>query len=400
MLRTVMMFFLVLPVMLFAQIAVTGELVYSSAGDPIQNGVVLLKDGKIEKVGAAADVAIPDGYRVMSGKVISPGLIDAHSVVGIAGMYNTRFDQDQLDKSSPIQPELRAMDAYNGREGLVEWVRRFGVTTLHTGHAPGALISGQTVIVKTDGETLETAVVKPTAMMTMTLGSNVRSNFKSPGTRAKGMAMIRSQLFKSQGYAKKVANAKKDKMPERDLAHEAIGKTLSGEMPVLLTAQRSTEIMSALRLAKEFDLNLVLDGAAEAYMLLDKIKAADVPVIIHPTMARNRGDTRNATYETAAKLHKAGILFAFQSGYEGYVPKTRVLVYEAAIAVANGLPADAAIKAMTIDAAKILGIDARVGSLEAGKDADVVIYDGDPFEYTSHVCGVIINGKVVSEECE
>jgi imidazolonepropionase-like amidohydrolase len=143
----------------------------------------------------------------------------------------------------------------------------------------------------------------------------------------------------------------------------------------------------------------VLDGAAEAYLVLDEIKAAGVPVIIHPTMVRNYGDTRNASFETAGKLQEAGILFAFQSGYESYVPKTRVILYEAAIAVANGLEPIDAIAAMTINAARILGIDHRTGSITPGKDADMVLFDGDPFEYTSHVCNVILDGRVVSSSC-
>jgi imidazolonepropionase-like amidohydrolase len=157
--------------------------------------------------------------------------------------------------------------------------------------------------------------------------------------------------------------------------------------------------MSAMRLADEFDIKIVLDGAAESYLLLDEIKAAKVPVILHPTMVRNRGETQNASYETASKLQQAGIQFALQSGYESYVPKTRVILYEAAIAAANGLAFEDALAPITINAAQILRIDKRVGSLEKGKDADVVLFDGDPFEYTSHVCTVIIDGKVVSDEC-
>ena len=132
-----------------AQMAVRGETVYTMAGAPIRDGVVLVRDGKIERVGPAAQVTIPAGYQVLSAKVVTPGLVDAHSVVGLAGAMNQPHDQDQLERSSPIQPELRAIDAYNAREDLVAWLRGFGVTTVHTGHGPGALASGQTMIVKT-----------------------------------------------------------------------------------------------------------------------------------------------------------------------------------------------------------------------------------------------------------
>ena len=152
-------------------------------------------------------------------------------------------------------------------------------------------------------------------------------------------------------------------------------------------------------LADEFDLKLVLDGAAEAYLVLDEISAAGVPVIVHPTMVRTGGDMENAAFTTAARLHEAGIPFAFQSGFESYVPKTRVVHFEASVAAANGLPYDAALEALTLAPARLLGLDDRIGSLEAGKDADLVLFDGDPLEYTARTCAVIIGGAVVSETC-
>ncbi len=383
----------------YSQIAVKGAIVYTAAGDAIEDGVVLVKNGKIDRVGPAARTSIPDGYKVLSGKVVTPGIIDAHTVVGLAGYFNTKADQDQLEKSAPIQPELRALDAYNAREPLVEWLRNLGVTTIHTGHGPGALVSGQTMITKTYGRTVESALISPTAMVAFTLGPTVGKNFDSPGTRAKGVAMLRAELLKAQHYARKRESKEVDKRPARDLEMDMLVKVLKKEIPALITAQKSPEIMSALRLAREFDFKLVLDGAAEVYLHLEEIKAAGIPVLIHPTMVRIYGDTQNATFTTAAQLKAAGIPFAFQSGYESYVPKTRVVHYEAAIAAANGLPFQDALAAITIESARILGIDARVGSLEKGKDADIVLFDGDPFEYTSHVCAVVIDGVVVSEDC-
>jgi imidazolonepropionase-like amidohydrolase len=157
--------------------------------------------------------------------------------------------------------------------------------------------------------------------------------------------------------------------------------------------------MTALRLAREFDLDMVLSGASEAYLVLDALREAEVPVILHPTMARASGERENLSFETAARLAEAGIPFAIQSGYEGYVPKTRVVLFEAAIAAAHGLGRDRALRAVTLDAARILGLDGRLGSLTPGKDADLVLFDGDPFEYTSHVCAVVIDGRVVEETC-
>jgi len=382
-----------------AQIAVRGDIIHTMAGEPIRDGVVLIRGKNIERVGPASRVAIPSGYRIMTARVVTPGLIDAHTAVGLAGMYNYPHDRSELEKSEPVQPELRAIDAYNAREPLVEWVRNLGVTTIHTGHAPGALASGGTIIVKTRGSTVAEALVDSVGMVAFTLGDIVSQNFQSPGTRAKSVAMIRSEFIKARDYLEKKRSKDPEKRPAPDLKLEMLARVLKGETKALFTAHRATEIISALRLQKEFGFKMVLDGAAEAYLVLDAIKEAGVPVIIHPPMTRPSGDAVNVSFETPLKLKEAGILFAFQSGYESYVPRTRVVLYEAAIAAGNGLPVPDALAGITVNAARILGLEKRVGSLEAGKDADVVLFDGDPFEYTTHVCGVIIDGVVVSEVC-
>ncbi len=388
---------LFVPSVLVAQVAVRGETVHTMAGAPIKDGVVLIREGKIDRVGPASSVSIPDGFRVLTAKVVTPGLIDAHTVVGIAGYLNQPHDQEQLEPSAPMQPELRAMDAYDARARLVEWLREFGITTIHTGHAPGALISGRTMIVKTRGANVEEAVLVPDAMVAATLGDSARAeDRKAPGTRAKMVAMLRTELVKAQGYLDKQVSGDENK-PDRDLRLEVFAKMLRRELPILVTAHRSQDILTAIRLAKEFDLRLVLDGAAESYLVSEQIRASGYPVILHPTMYRAGGETENLTMEAASRLKAANILFALQSGYESYVPKTRVVLFEAAVAAANGLSFEEAFATITIDAARLLGIDDRVGSLEAGKDGDVALYDGDPFEYTSHCVGTVIEREVVSE---
>ncbi len=384
-----------------AQLAIRGETVYTMAGAPIRDGVVLIgSTGRIERVGAAAQITIPAGYRTLTARFVTPGLIDAHSVVGLAGSLNQPHEQDQLDRTNAIQPALRAIDAYNARETLVEYLRTFGVTTVHTGHGPGALMSGQTMVVKTRGETVHEALLDSVAMLAMTLGPEVAANYdRKPGTRAKGVALVRAQFIKAQEYARKMKDADVSKRPARDLDLDMLSLVLAGEVPALITAQHVSEILAALRLKDEFGFKLVLDGAAESYLVTEEIKRANVPVILHPTMARHSGTLENATFETAKKLRDAGIQVALQSGFEGYVPKTRVVLFEAAMAAAYGLTFDQALASITIDAARILGLDGRIGSLEVGKDGDVVLYDGDPFEYASHVCGVVIEGRMVSEGC-
>lgn len=385
---------------LAGDVAVRGAIVHTMAGDDIENGVVIVRGGRITAVGPASAVIIPPRMRVLDAAVVTPGLVDAHTVVGLTGYLNQPQDQDQIDSTAPVQPELRAIDSYNARERLVEWIRGFGVTTIHAGHAPGALVSGQTLVAKTRGGTVDAAIVVPEAMVAATLGESavVSDEKKSPGTRSKIVALLRTELVKAQGYLKKTESARDGETPDRDLRLEALVRVLKGEVPLLVTAQRHQDIAAALRIAREFSIRVVLDGAAESYLLIDEIRAAGVPVIVHPTMMRASGETENASMETAGILRRAGIPLALQSGYEEYVPKTRVVLFEAAQAAAHGLGRREALEAITIDAARILGVASRVGSLEAGKDGDLALYDGDPFEWTTHCVGVVIEGEVVSEE--
>ena len=352
-----------------------------------------------------------------------------------------------------MQPELRALDDNNAREVLVTWLRQHGVPTVHTGHGPGALISGGTMIAKTTGDTADQAAIVADAMIAVTLGPDAYAPAgRAPGTRAKEIALLRQELIRAQEFVAKGARragtpatttpntsgspdpattppppneqvgargttdttapvgrpaetaagaqsgAASGASDARDLRREAMARVIRRETPLLVTAHRAHDILSALRLAQEFNIRIILDGVAEGYLVAEDIKRAGVPVIVHPTMYRATGETENLSMETAGTLRRAGILVALQSGFESYVPKTRVVLFEAAIAAANGLQPQEALALITIDAARLLGIANRVGSIEAGKDADLVLFDGDPLEHTTHVRGVIINGQIVSEE--
>jgi imidazolonepropionase-like amidohydrolase len=375
------------------QHAVRADTLYTMTGDgPIVNGVVLIEGATIVEVGPASEVDIPTGATVHEATVATPGLIDPRGTVGVSGLENVPANQDQLDTSAPIQPALRAIDAYNPREDLVRFVRRLGITTVHTGHAPGALVSGQTATFSTTGGTVGEALRDSLTTVAFTLGPDAQARFESPGTRPKGVAMLRQALLDARA-------AMDDESPTTDLGRATLQKVLRGDVPALVTAHRAHDIQAALRLQAEFGVDLILDGAAEAYLVADEIAAADVPVILHPTMTRPSGTTANAAFTTAAVLHEAGVPVAIQSGWEPYVPKTRVVLYEAAIAVANGLPRRAGLESITSAPAQILGLD-TIGTLAPGQTADVALFDGDPFEYTTRVCTVLSSGTVVSDECK
>ena len=295
-----------------------------------------------------------------------------------------------------MEDGLRAIDAYNAREPLVEWLRSFGVTTVHTGHAPGAVISGQTMIAKTRGETLDEAVLVPFAMVAATVGEGATADGEVPGTRSKAIAMLRQELVRASEYAGKQAAAEEDEEadgPDRNLRLEALATVLSGERPLLITAHRVHDIAAALRVRDEFGVRMVLDGGAEAYLMTERLLEEGVPVIAHAPMVRASGERENMSMETPHLLQQARVPVALQSGFEGYVPKTRVVLFEAAVAARYGCSFGDALRLITIDAARILGVDDRVGSLEA---ADLALFDGDPFEYTTHCVGVVIDGEPVS----
>lgn len=376
-------------------LVVDGGVVHTVSGEPIEDGRVVILDGKIRVVGKREQVPAPEGVRRLAAAVVTPGLVDAHGTVGLAGLRNQDEDNDELDGTGPVQPELRAVDAYDARDPIVRWLLEFGITTVHTGHAPGAVISGQTLVVKTVGGSVGDGLLRETAMIAATLGDGANDGgaADSPGTRGRAAALLRQALADARHWA-----AQDDAEP--NLRHEALARVLARELPLLVTAHRHHDILTALRIAEEFDVALVLDGAAEAYLVLDEIADAGVPVVIHPAMTRSGGmtsPTANVSFTTAARLHAAGIPFAQQSGYESYVPRVRVALLEAAISVRYGLPWDAALRSITLDAAELIGVADRVGSLDYGKDGDLALYDGDPFEYTTHCIGVVVDGEVVSD---
>lgn len=384
---------------------VYADTLHTMAGPSIEDAVIVISDGKIVRAGPADSTIAPRIGRVIKAAVVTPGLIDAHSVLGLSGQLNQPHDQDQLDPSAPLQADLRAIDAYNAREPLVPFTRSLGITTINTGHAPRALISGTTMVAKLHARNADQDVIAPQKMVTVTLGQSGISSpdaakGKAPGTRPKSLAMLRADLIKAQEYADKRAHAEADKKPGRNLHLEALTRALSGEQRMLINAQRVVDILGALRLAREFDLDIVLDGAAEAHLIIDEIKASGFPVVLHPTMARAAGELENASMETAAKLQAAGIPFAIQGGYEAYAPKSRNVLFEAGVLVSKGLTWNQALASITKTPAKILGLSDRIGTIEPGKDADLALYNGDPFEYTTHCTGTLIDGEFYPGETD
>lgn len=365
----------------------------------IADGAVLIRDGKIVSAGPRAELKVPPGAAVVSAVAVSPGLIDAHSVVPLSGEFNIAADQDADEQSDPNQADVRVQDAFNPNEPLMRFLLQQGITVVHACPGRANVIGGQTGVFRTHGRTAEAMTIRFPQAVLFNLGEDPKHTYpgRRPGTRMGTAAMLRGALTEAATFARKRRDAKDESsQPDRNLKLEALAAALEKKVQTVFCAQRADDVLTALRLTNEFKLDGVLALAAEGYLVADRISAAGLPVIAHPTMQRVADmETYNSVLGNAAALSDRGIRVAIGSGVEGYVPKTRVVRYEAAMAMVNGLGFERALKAVTLDAAKILNIDDRFGSLEPGKVADLVLYDNDPFEHTTHVTHVIVDGRLV-----
>ncbi len=384
------------------KLAVLAGRIHTVSNGTIEVGIVLIDDGKITKVGRRADIPLPKGYPVVTAFVVTPGLIDAHSVMGLSGAINTKSaDLDQDELSDPNQADLHVMDSFNPNEPLLQFIREQGVTVIHAMPGRANAIAGQTGIFRTHGRTAEQMKIRFPAGMLVNLGEVPKSVYpgKLPSTRMGTANLIRTALAAAQTYSQKKQAAKEP--PPPNLKHEAMELVLKKKIPIILSGHRADDLMTGLRIAKEYDLNAMLTLATEGYLISDAIAGAKVPVIVHPTMQRaSSPETFHGHLGNAAFLVERKIPTAICTAFEGYVPRTRVLRYEAAIAAVNGLGHERALKSITLDAATILGIEAQYGSIEPGKIADLVLYDGDPFEHSTHVTHTIMAGRVVHDRAE
>lgn len=381
---------------------IEGDTVHTGTGAVIERGAVLVQDGEIVSVGPSSEVPRVPGAVELTGAVVVPGFVDGWSTAGLSGPLNHAPDQDHAESDRPVHADLRALDAFHARDPLLGWIRGLGVTTVNAGPSPGQPVSARTVVVQNRvGSVSEVARVED-AFVVFSLGDGPkwRHGDHGAGSRMGAAATIRQALTDAQDYARRQALGPADRPPV-DLSMEALVELLRGERRALFYAHRADDIDTALRIAEEFELDIVLAGAAEAWLMPERIAAAEVPVLVGPVMARSwrDGEQRNSSFACAGILADAGVTVGFMSGHEGYVPKVRVVLWEAAIAGAHGLGAERTLRALTLDGAEILGIDDEVGSLEPGKSGDVVVFDGDPFEYTTHACAVVVAGEVVSETC-
>jgi imidazolonepropionase-like amidohydrolase len=343
---------------------------------------------------------VPSGFRTLRAAVATPGFIDAHTSAGLSGLRNVPAVRDQDEKTDPNQVHLRAIDAFDPRDPLLRYLLEFGVTLVQTGPGPASPIAGQAGIFRTHGTSADAMVVRFPSAIVFNLGDIPKQVYarEGPSTRMGTAALIRSQLLKSRAYADSGGLFGSDE-PEPDLRLEALSKVADGTLVAIFRAFRADDILTALRISREFDLRGAIAGGTEAYLVSEPLRRSGVGVLVGPVMQRvATPETENATFENAAFLADAGIPIALRTGFESYVPKNRILLFEAAIAAVNGLGGERALHAITLGPARILDLEDEYGSLERGKVADVVLFDGDPFEYTTHIVAVVSAGEVIEPD--
>ncbi len=377
--------------------AIRAGRIHTAAGEPIENGCIIVDHGLIKAVGRAADVPIPPGLPIIAAVEVTPGLIDAHTVCGLSGAYNIPADQDHDETSDPNQADLRVLDGYNPNDPHIEFLRAHGVTIVHAMPGRSVVIAGQTGIFRTSGTTVNSSLIRFPAGILVNLGESSKTQGKFPQTRMASANLVRTALAQARNHAQIPAEKR-----SRNLKAEALNSLLTGQLPMIISAHRSDDILTGLRLAKEYKLKPILSLATEGYLIADELQEAKVPVIVQPTMQRagSNMETLNGFTGNAAVLAGKRIPIAIGTAFEGYVPKTRILRTEAAMAAVHGLGRDRALRAVTIDAAGLLGIHKERGSIAPGKAADLVLYDGDPFENATHVVYTICDGKIVFSRSE
>ncbi len=384
-------------------VAIVGGRLVPISGEPVDNGAVLVEDGKIVAAGSA--VSVPDGVPVIDaeGGWILPGFIEAHGHVGVHEEAEGWAGQDTNEMTEPVTAQVRALDAINPADLGFRDAVSGGVLAVNVNPGSGNPIGGQTAALKCWGRTVDEMLLRAPAGMKSALGENPKRIYgekkQTPSTRLGVAAVIRGALVDASNYLHRIETEQRkpeaDRKPvDRDLKLEALGRVLLREIPWRQHCHRADDIATAIRLADEFGYDLVIDHGTEAYLLADILAARDIPVIIGPLFtSRSKVELRNRSLANPGRLAKAGVTIAITTDHP--VVPIHFLAHQAALSVKHGLDRDTALQALTINPARIIGIADRLGSIEPGKDADLVIWSGDPLDVLSRVERAFMDGTEI-----
>lgn len=384
--------------------------IYTMAGDVIEKGYVRTGQGKILAVDdmegyeqvRTEEALLGNGNSLKNEEVLDvkgawvlPGLIEAHAHIGITEEKEGTTGDDCNETSGPVTPTLRAIDAVNPMDPAFHDAIQAGITSVMAGPGSANVVGGQFVFMKTQGRCVDNMVVLAPAAMKAALGENPKNaygvNGNSPVTRMATAALLREQLFKAWQYRQK---RDEGTLGELDFQMEAWMPVLEREIPLKVHAHRADDILTAIRIGKEFCIDLTLDHCTDGHLIADEIKESGYPAIVGTDLtARNKPEVKNMNFKTNAVLHEAGILIAVTTDHP--VALIQYLPLCAGLAVKQGLPMEEGLKAITINPAKICRTDERVGSLEVGKDADIAVFSGNPMEVFTETLYTIIDGEIV-----
>lgn len=369
-------------------------------------GDVAIENGKIVAVGQSLSYSDAE-VRDVTGMTVMPGIVDPHCHIGMWEDAMGFEGADGNECTNPITPELRAIDAINPYDRCFEEAVAGGVTTCVTGPGSANVIGGQFVAIKTYGDSVEDMVLRFPVAVKAAFGENPKRVYngknQTPSTRMATAALMRKALIEAQEYNEKLEKGKADpeKMPERNLGKEILARVIRRELPMKIHAHRADDILTAIRICREFKLRYTLDHCTEGYLITDKLKEAlseDCEgIIVGPLLTdRSKIELKNLSFKAPKVLEQAGIEYAMMTDHP--VTPEQYLPICTAVAVREGASEEGALKAITINAAKITGIADRVGSIEVGKDADIAVFSGHPFDFRSRCVLTLVNGKVAHEE--
>jgi len=380
-------------------LAILGGRIVPVEGDIIERGTVLIEDGRIAAIGGP-ELVVPAGTTVVpaEGSWVLPGFIDAHTHLGVHEEGEGWAGDDVNEMTDPNTAHVRAIDAINPAEQGFRDAVAGGVLAVNVNPGSGNPIGGQTVALRCWGRTVDEMALRAPSGMKSALGENPKRVYgdrkQTPQTRLGTAAVIRSAFTEARNYLDKRANREEGKPFERDLRLEALGLVLEREIPWRQHCHRADDIATAMRIAAEFGYRLVIDHGTEAHLIADLLVARDIPVIIGPLLtSRSKVELRNRSIANPGRLAAAGVTIAITTDHP--VVPINLLVTQAVLAVKEGLDRETALRALTINPARIAGIDERLGSLTPGKDADLCVWSGDPLEVNSRVERSFVGGREV-----
>ena len=375
--------------------------ILTMAGKILEKGCVLIEDKKIVAVDKNIDISLNENDQVINaeGLLVMPGLIEAHCHIGITEEKKGTEGDDCNEVTDPLTPYVRGLDAINPLDPAFHNAIGAGITSVMTGPGSSNVVGGQFVFMKTHGRKIDEMAILAPAAMKVSFGENPKAIYKElnmpPATRMGIASLLREELFRAVKYKKeKDKSTKKNKDFDEDFRLEPWIPVLNREIPLKAHVHRTDDILTAIRIAKEFNLKLTLDHCSEGHIIADEIKESGCCAILGPDLAsRNKIEIKNADLKTSGILSNKGITVAITSDHP--VTLIQFLPIYAGLAAKEGLGIEQGLKAITINAAKICGVDDKVGSIEVGKDADISIFSGNPMEVFTRTIYTVINGEIV-----